>query len=420
MREDSTIESLKSNDARFALLTRTHHITILKTKKHKMQKKYIYLDNAATTFPKAPGVKESVIEFLDNIGASAGRSGHSLSIESGRILYQTRRNLADLVGLKDCKRIFFTLNATMAINTLLQGFLKENDIVVVTQMEHNAIKRPLNALKNRLNLEIREIPCSPLHEVDLKSAKTMLKGAKLLACTHINNVSGAMIPLEELSALAKAHNVAFLLDGAQSVGCVEMSAVMEQVDFLALSAHKGLLSPMGVGVLVVADSFDIGRISPLVFGGTGSLSEAEIQPEFLPDRFESGTPNMHGIAGLKAGLEWIKTKGVAKIHKHELLLREQLIKGLVGVQNIKVYQTKGQSGGILSLDILNHCLSQVGEVLDSEFGICVRVGLHCSPSSHRSLGSFKRGGTIRLSPGIFNTEQHIESTINALKNIAQR
>ncbi|WP_301006312.1 MULTISPECIES: aminotransferase class V-fold PLP-dependent enzyme [Helicobacter] len=381
---------------------------------------FIYLDNAATTFPKAPGVKEAVSGFLENIGASAGRSGHSLSIKSGRILYQTRKALASLIGLKDCKHILFTLNATMAINTLLQGFLKERDIVVVTQMEHNAIKRPLNALKERLNLEVREIPCSSMHAVDLKSAESMLKGAKLLACAHINNVSGAMIPLEYLSTLAKAHNVAFLLDGAQSVGCVEMNEVMSQVDFLALSAHKGLLSPMGVGALIVADNFAIERIEPLVFGGTGSLSEAEIQPEFLPDRFESGTPNMHGIAGLQAGLEWIKNKGVKNIHKHELLLREQLISGLSGIPNIKIYNTQGQSGGTLSLDVRNHTLSKVAEILDREFGVCVRVGLHCSPSSHKSLGSFERGGTIRLSPGIFNTSAEIESTMDALRNIATR
>lgn len=383
-------------------------------------KNYIYLDNAATTFPKAPGVKEAVSEFLENIGASAGRSGHSLSIESGRILYQTRKSLADLIGLKDCKRVLFTLNATMAINTLLQGFLKEKDIVVVTQMEHNAIKRPLNALKERLGLEIREIPCSPTHTLDLAAAKEMLKGAKLLACAHINNVSGAMIPLEDLSTLARAHQVAFLLDGAQSVGCVEMDSVMQQVDFLALSAHKGLLSPMGVGALVVADYFDIQRISPLVFGGTGSLSEAEIQPTFLPDRFESGTPNMHGIAGLKAGLEWIKTQGIAKIHAHELSLREQLLEGLSGIPNLKIYHTQGCSGGTLSIDVCNQTLSSVGEILDREFGICVRVGLHCSPSSHKSLGSFERGGTIRLSPGVFNTNAEIEFVIKALHKIATR
>ncbi|WP_276954053.1 aminotransferase class V-fold PLP-dependent enzyme [Helicobacter rodentium] len=381
--------------------------------------KPIYLDNAATTFPKAPGVKEAVSEFLENIGASAGRSGHSLSIESGRILFQTRKSLADLVGLKNCKHILFTLNATMAINTLLQGFLKEGDIVVVTQMEHNAIKRPLNALKNKLKLEVREIPCDSMHAVDLNSAKEMLKGAKLLACAHINNVSGAMIPLEDLSALAKAHNVAFLLDGAQSVGCVEMKEVMSQVDFLALSAHKGLLAPMGVGALVIADDFAIERIEPLVFGGTGSLSEEEIQPLFLPDRFESGTPNMHGIAGLQAGLEWIKKQGVENIHRHELDLREQLLEGLSGIPNLKVYRTKGRSSGTLSVDIPNYTLSEIGEILDSQYGICVRVGLHCSPSSHKSLGSFERGGTIRLSPGAFTTKEEIDFTINALRDIAE-
>ncbi|WP_026944124.1 aminotransferase class V-fold PLP-dependent enzyme [Helicobacter rodentium] len=381
--------------------------------------KPIYLDNAATTFPKAPGVKEAVSEFLENIGASAGRSGHSLSIESGRILFQTRKSLADLVGLKNCKHILFTLNATMAINTLLQGFLKEGDIVVVTQMEHNAIKRPLNALKNKLKLEVREIPCDSMHAVDLNSAKEMLKGAKLLACAHINNVSGAMIPPEDLSALAKAHNVAFLLDGAQSVGCVEMKEVMSQVDFLALSAHKGLLAPMGVGALVIADDFAIERIEPLVFGGTGSLSEEEIQPLFLPDRFESGTPNMHGIAGLQAGLEWIKKQGVENIHRHELDLREQLLEGLSGIPNLKVYRTKGRSSGTLSVDIPNYTLSEIGEILDSQYGICVRVGLHCSPSSHKSLGSFERGGTIRLSPGAFTTKEEIDFTINALRDIAE-
>lgn len=380
---------------------------------------FIYLDNAATTFPKAPGVKEAVSGFLENIGASAGRSGHSLSIESGRILFQTRKSLADLVGLKNCKHILFTLNATMAINTLLQGFLKEGDIVVVTQMEHNAIKRPLNALKNKLKLEVREIPCDSMHAVDLNSAKEMLKGAKLLACAHINNVSGAMIPLEDLSALAKAHNVAFLLDGAQSVGCVEMKEVMSQVDFLALSAHKGLLAPMGVGALVIADDFAIERIEPLVFGGTGSLSEEEIQPLFLPDRFESGTPNMHGIAGLQAGLEWIKKQGVENIHRHELDLREQLLEGLSGIPNLKVYRTKGRSSGTLSVDIPNYTLSEIGEILDSQYGICVRVGLHCSPSSHKSLGSFERGGTIRLSPGAFTTKEEIDFTINALRDIAE-
>ncbi|MBX7491371.1 aminotransferase class V-fold PLP-dependent enzyme [Helicobacter turcicus] len=381
--------------------------------------KYIYLDNAATTFPKAPGVKEAVNVFLKNIGAIPGRSGHALSIQSGRILFQTRRLLADLLGLKDCKRVLFTLNATMAINTLLQGFLKPNDIVVTTQMEHNAIKRPLNALKETLNIEVREIPCNSEHVVDLKSAKELLKGAKLLACTHINNVSGAITPIEELAKIAHANGGKILLDGAQSVGCVPMQEIMQQVDFLALSAHKGLLSPMGVGALLMSDSFDFNTLSPLVFGGTGSASEEEIQPYFLPDKFEGGTPNMHGISGLKVGLEWIIQKGVENIHAYELHLRNMLIQGLNNAKNIKIYHTKGDSSGILSLTILNCALSEAGMRLSNEYGIYVRVGLHCSPSSHKTLGSFTSGGTIRLSPGIFNTESEIETTIWALRHIAK-
>lgn len=379
----------------------------------------IYLDNAATSFPKAPGVKEAVCAFMEGVGASPGRSAHALSIESGRILYQARRGLADLLGLEDCKRVFFTHNATMAINTLLQGFLHKNDVVVTTQMEHNALMRPLNALKERLNLEIRQIPCTQDCKLDMESARALLKGAKLLACAHINNVSGAMIPLDELSALACNEGVTFLLDGAQSVGCVEMREVMKQVDFLALSAHKGLLSPMGVGALLVSDSFALEGLEPLIYGGTGSASEEEIQPLFLPDRFESGTPNMHGIAGLCAGLEWIESKGINEIRTHELDLRAHLTEGLKGIRSVNLYEVAHPANATLSLHIEGKSISEVAMRLDREFGICVRVGLHCNPATHRILGSFLYGGGVRLSAGVFNTHAEIESCLKAISAIAK-
>lgn len=379
----------------------------------------IYLDNAATSFPKAPGVKEAVCAFMEGVGASPGRSAHALSIESGRILYQARRGLADLLGLEDCKRVFFTHNATMAINTLLQGFLHKNDVVVTTQMEHNALMRPLNALKERLNLEIRQIPCTQDCKLDMESARALLKGAKLLACAHINNVSGAMIPLDELSALACNEGVTFLLDGAQSVGCVEMREVMKQVDFLALSAHKGLLSPMGVGALLVSDSFALEGLEPLIYGGTGSASEEEIQPLFLPDRFESGTPNMHGIAGLCAGLEWIESKGINEIRTHELDLRAHLTEGLKGIRSVNLYEVAHPANATLSLHIEGKSISEVAMRLDREFGICVRVGLHCNPATHRILGSFLYGGSVRLSAGVFNTHAEIESCLKAISAIAK-
>lgn len=383
-------------------------------------KKLIYLDNAATSFPKVPGVREAVSDFMDNIGASAGRSAYSLSITSSRILYQSRKLLSNLIGLKDSKRVIFTLNATMAINTILQGFLKQNDVVVTTQMEHNAIKRPLNALKDKLNLEIREIPCSPLCEVDLNVAKDMLKGAKLLACVHINNVVGAITPLESLSQIARQNNVKILLDATQSMGCVDMSDVMSKVDFIAFSGHKGLLSPMGVGGFAMASNFDVESLNPLVFGGTGSRSEEEIHPEFLPDKFESGTMNLHGIVGLKASLEWISKKGINEIEKHKSNLRENLIYGISGENNIKIYQVRGKSRGALSFDIINQSLSNVAIRLERDFGICVRVGLHCSPATHKVIGSFAKGGSIRISSGVFNTKDEIEYTIYALKEIARK
>lgn len=379
----------------------------------------IYLDNAATSFPKAPGVKEAVCAFMEGVGASPGRSAHALSIESGRILYQARHGLADLLGLEDCKRVFFTHNATMAINTLLQGFLHKNDVVVTTQMEHNALMRPLNALKERLNLEIRQIPCTQDCKLDMESARALLKGAKLLACAHINNVSGAMIPLDELSALACNEGVTFLLDGAQSVGCVEMREVMKQVDFLALSAHKGLLSPMGVGALLVSDSFALEGLEPLIYGGTGSASEEEIQPLFLPDRFESGTPNMHGIAGLCAGLEWIESKGINEIRTHELDLRAHLTEGLKGIRSVNLYEVAHPANATISLHIEGKSISEVAMKLDREFGICVRVGLHCNPATHRILGSFLYGGSVRLSAGVFNTHAEIESCLKAISAIAK-
>lgn len=379
----------------------------------------IYLDNAATSFPKAPGVKEAVCAFMENIGASPGRSTHALSIKSGQILYQSRGLLADLLGLRDCKRVFFTYNATMAINTLLQGFLRPNDIVVTTQMEHNALMRPLHALQKRLNLTILQIPCTPLCELDLESARRLLKGARLLACAHINNVSGAVIPLKELSALARSEGVKFLLDGAQSVGCMEMYDVMQKVDFLALSAHKGLLSPMGVGALLIHDDFDVQTLEPLVFGGTGSASEEEIQPIFLPDKFESGTPNMHGIAGLCAGIQWLKQYGIAQIHTHELALRNALVDGLKSLKNVKLYEVANPANATLSIDIKHKSITEVGLRLDREFGIAVRVGLHCNPATHKILGSFAKGGSIRISAGAFTTHTDIESCIAAIHAIAQ-
>ncbi|CAM2948984.1 aminotransferase class V-fold PLP-dependent enzyme [Helicobacter burdigaliensis] len=381
-------------------------------------KRLIYLDNAATSFPKAPGVKEAISNFLENIGASPSRSAHPLSIASGRILHSSRSLLAKMLGLKDLKRILFTLNATSAINMALKGILKEKDIVVTTQMEHNAIKRPLNALKDKLNLQIREIPTDSLGNLDLKKAQNLCKGARVLACVHVNNVMGAILPLEELSQIAKSTNTLFLLDATQSAGIIALNDIFTKVDLLALSAHKGLLAPMGVGVLALSDSFNQDCLEPLVYGGTGSLSEEEFQPNFLPDKFESGTPNMHGIAGLKAALEWIEQKGVANIYQEKYELGLYLKEKLSSLNNIQTYFP---SFGIanFSFRLKNKSISEVGLKLGETYGICLRVGLHCSPATHKVLGSLKWGGTLRVGLGAFNTKEEMDYLLFALKEISK-
>lgn len=379
-------------------------------------KRLVYLDNAATSFPKAPGVKEAMSDFLENIGASPSRSAHPLSIASGRILHTSRSLLAKMLGLKDLKRILFTLNATSAINTALQGILKENDIVITTQIEHNAIKRPLNALKNKLNLQIREIPTDSLGNIDLKIAKEMCKGAKMLACVHVNNVMGAILPIGALSQTTKETQTLFLLDATQSAGILPLEDIFSKVDLLALSAHKGLLAPMGIGVLALSDTFNQESLEPLIFGGTGSLSQEEFQPNFLPDRFESGTPNMHGIAGLKVALEWIEQKGVKNIYQEKYELGMYLQERLKSLNRIQTYfPTHGIAN--FSFKIQNKSISEVDFKLGENYGICLRMGLHCSPATHNILGTLKEGGTLRIGLGAFNTKEEIDYLIYAIQEI---
>lgn len=378
----------------------------------------IYLDNAATSFPKAPSVRESVLDFMDNIGASSNRGAYKNAVESSRILYQTRALLGDLVGLKDKKRVIFTQNATMALNLALNGILNENDVVLTTQGEHNAIMRPLSWLKIRLNLNIKQIPYTNDGNLDYKIAKNLTKNAKIIVCAHINNVVGSEINYKILGEIAKQNGALLLLDCAQSAGVVDLGDVLEYADMLALSAHKGLLSPMGVGALILSDRFDFMRLKPLVFGGSGSFSQSLQVPLNLPDRFEAGTHNMHGIAGLKAGLEWIKNIGVKTINEHENNLRKYFKNELLNINNIKIYGSNCANCGILSFNINNKDLDIVAKKLN-ERDICVRVGLHCAPNTHKMIGSFESGGTIRASFGIFNSKSCADGLILAIKEIVK-
>lgn len=380
----------------------------------------IYLDNSATTFPKPPSVKEAMISFLDTVGANSGRSGHTLSIDSGRILYECRRTLSHFIGQKEIFRTIFTLNATQALNTCLQGILKEGDVVLVSSLEHNSVMRPLYELQTKKGIVIRTIPANSLSLLDMDKARELAKGVRMIACVHGNNVTGALLPLFELSAIAKENGALFLVDASQSLGSIALNMETLGIDFLCASGHKGLLGPMGTGFFSFSKNVPLDHFETLLQGGTGSKSEAMIQPHILPDKYESGTMNMLGIAGLLAGIRWIEAKGICTINEHEQALRHYLVSGMRTLKNLTVCEVDNtlSTTATVSFYMKEKNISDIAMALDRNFGILTRVGLHCSPATHCTIGTYAQGGTVRLSSGIFNTQKEIAYVLEALDKIA--
>lgn len=378
----------------------------------------IYLDNAATSFPKPLCVVEAVNTYLTHIGSSPARSAHSLSIESGRILYEARVGLANLLEQKNEERIIFGANATFMLNSALYGLLKKGDRVLTTTLEHNSVLRPLENLRQKYGIKLEFIQSSHTCELDLHEIESKLKGAKAFVCVYANNVSGAVLPIEEMYKLCIKHKVIFILDASQAVGYLPLKAT--NADIICASCHKGLYAPSALGFMSLNPHFDEGLLESFVQGGSGSLSEEIVQPHILPDKYESGTPNMCAIAGLRAGLEWIKEQGIEQIHAHKIKLRQYLYEGLKSIQRVKVYEIESkQCVGNLAFNLEDMYPSEVGLRLDREFGILTRVGLHCSPLTHKSIGSFACGGSVRLSAGVFNTMQEIERTLEAITIITK-
>ena len=380
----------------------------------------IYLDNAATSFPKPKCVIQAVTHFLTNTGSNPGRSANINSIEAGRILYNARKNLSELVGQKDIFRTIFTLNATMAINSCLHGILKENDNVLVTSLEHNSLIRPLKELEKTRNINIKITPSSNICKLDYEKAKELAKGCKLIAFVHANNVTGAILPIEFFKNLAKENGSYLLVDASQSLGFENIDITKNEIDFLCASTHKGLYAPMGLGFFSFSKKIKIDEFKSFYQGGTGSRSEEIIQPEFLPDKYESGTLNMPSIAGLEKSLEWIKDIGIHNIKNHEQNMRKILLDELKNIVNIKICEVDESldTTGVLSFYFENINISNAATMLNEKYKIQTRFGLHCSPLTHESIGTLNNGGTIRLSSSYFTTENEIEKSINAIKEIA--
>jgi len=385
-----------------------------------MGREMIYFDNAATTWPKPPEVKEAMVRFMDEIGANPGRSGHLLSIEAARILYEARETLSKLFNVKDPSRIIFTLNATESINLALKGLLRSGDHVLTSSMEHNSVMRPLRDLEKR-GVELTLVPCSSKGELDPEDMKKRIQpNTKIIVLNHASNVTGTILPVREVGKIARNHQILFLVDAAQTAGAYPIDMENDKIDLLAFTGHKSLYGPQGTGGLVIGGNVNIQDLTPLKQGGTGSRSEFEEQPDFLPDRYESGTPNAVGIAGLLAGVQSVLKRGVSQIHQGEIALIENLVRGLEEIPSVKIYgPPKGRDRmATLSFNISSLSPSDVASRLENGFGILCRPGLHCAPSAHRTLGTFPEG-TVRLSLGCFNTREEVHHAIEAIHHLSK-
>ncbi len=380
----------------------------------------IYFDNAATSWPKPPCVGEAMMRFMQEAGVNPGRGSYHLAIEAGRTVYRAREAVARLVNASNPLRVVFTANVTEALNLALRGLLRPGQHVVTSGIEHNAVMRPLRALE-REGVSITVVPCSPTGLLDPADVRAALRPeTALVALNHASNVIGTITPIAEVGAIAHEHGIPFLVDTAQTAGVVPLDMAAMQIDLLAFTGHKALLGPMGTGGLVLAEGFDEARLEPLIRGGTGSNSEWEEQPSFLPDKYESGTPNAVGLAGLEASVHWVLARGVETIRAHEQVLTALLLDGLAEIPGVIVYGPRdpAQQVATVSWNIAGMDPGEVGLRLEEEYGILCRVGLHCSPAAHRTIGTFPTG-TVRFGLGAMNTQEEVLEAIKAVYALAK-
>jgi cysteine desulfurase/selenocysteine lyase len=376
----------------------------------------IYLDNAATSWPKPPGMAEAMVHFMQDVGANPGRAAHRRAVEAGRIVYAAREAVAELFGEPDPLRVVFGPNVTDALNLALRGLLRPGDHAITSSMEHNSMMRPLRALEHG-GVEVTVVPCSVEGALDPAAVEAAIRPhTRLIALNHASNVVGTLLPVAEVGQIARRHGLLLLVDAAQTSGAFPIDVQASAIDLLAFTGHKSLYGPMGTGGLIVGERVDPAEMEPLRRGGTGSRSEEEEQPTFLPDVYESGTLNAVGLAGLAAGLRWVLSQDVAAIRAHEMMLTQQLIDGLLAIPGVVVYggRDAARQTATVSFNVAGMAPSEVGLRLDEECGIMCRVGLHCAPSAHRTIGTFPVG-TVRFGLGAFNTPHEIDAALGAVR-----
>lgn len=377
----------------------------------------IYFDNAATTFPKPEEVYTAVDECLRGYCANPGRGGHKYSLQSGRVILEARDLLSQLFNCGSPESIILTHNATESLNLALKGFLKKGDHVITSSMEHNSVLRPLKALE-KLGIETTIVPCNNEGEISVEDIeKEIRKETKLIAVTHASNVVGTILPIEKIGLMAKSYGVDFLVDASQTAGVCSIDVEKCSISMLAFTGHKSLLGPQGTGGLYIKKGLEL---VPLKEGGTGSRSESLFQPDILPDRYESGTHNTPGLAGLCAGIRFIISNGIDNIRRHEQELTLRFIEGMDKIKGVKIYGTRdiNKQVAVVSINLREAGSSDISYILDQTFDIATRPGLHCAPMAHKTIGTLEQG-TVRFSFGYFNTMEQIDTAIAAIEQIAR-
>lgn len=375
----------------------------------------IYLDNGATSFPKAPGVGEAMLDYVNNIGANVNRSTYEASSEAEMVLIECRERLCTLFGTEDITHAVFTPGMTAGLNMLLKGFLSPGDHVIVSSLEHNAMMRPIRQLEAQ-GVEFSRIPADSRGITDPKDILPLIRpNTRLVAIMHASNVCGTLLPVKEISDICRERGLPVILDAAQTAGHYPVNMKELGLSALCVPGHKGLLGPQGIGALMLDEEF-AKRVEPLISGGTGSASDSELLPPYMPDRFESGTLNIPGIFGLNAALGFILDKGVQTFRAHEGKLTKRFTDGLEGLP-LRLAGTKeiNKRVGVISIDFTGRDNAEVAYELDKR-GIMTRCGLHCAPSAHKTLGTFPQG-TVRFSIGYANAECDVDAAISAIKEI---
>ncbi|OMF22595.1 cysteine desulfurase [Paenibacillus sp. FSL H8-0548] len=382
-------------------------------------KPVIYLDHAATSWPKPPTVTEAVVQTMLNDAANPGRGSHAMAVRASRVLFDTRKQLSKLFNIKNPNDIAFASNTTMALNMAIKGFVKPGDHVIATSVEHNSVRRPLYYLEQTIGIEVSYVEADEKGNLSIDDvAKLIQSNTTLVIVNHSSNLLGTIMPVADIAELTKKHGIKLLVDAAQSAGIIEVDVKAMGIDMLAFPGHKGLLGPQGTGGLYIDPALEL---VPLLHGGTGSQSEALEQPKVRPDRYEAGTQNTPGLAGLKAGVQYVLNETVKNIHTKEWNLIQRAIEGLLPLERMKLLGPElGEARtGIIAFNIEGIDPSELSFILDQHYQVAVRAGFHCTPLAHASAGTFETGA-VRASVGVYTTEAEIDAFIEAIKEIVKQ